>query len=486
MKRTLLFLSVICLTASLMITGCDVKARTPENNSSKNSVSLLPEGNWQELPDFSSDPASSAPTGSGSYVTSSGSIVSSGTGSDALSQITSALTSSNKQSNTSNSTNSNNSFSTSTSGSKSTTPTTAPIPGTLLLKYTPKYSKGFHIEFYVGGAKIIATHIEKTANTAAFSQRVLILPQGAAEPKGVAWDKKIQGNIERAVTMSSSHAGHFANLNAVNVVKGTSINTDSCYIPSLKTALQNGGTVYVGAGSLTDKELVASLEPQVVFVGGMQSDTDLASKLEESGIFCFYFGDFAEDDFMGRAQWIELIGAFIGKEKQAQDFIKSSESKVNTILLRASQIQEKPDVLWFTHSSQAPHWNLRTSYDYVNSMVSSLGGKLIFPPGTTENTIKLSNESFLEYMTGADRIIYAISLNSYKEAKDITYFNKEGQVDFSTSPAFINNHCYVVGYDWAQDTADVAGIVGSLAICLYPDDFKDLQNSGKIMKFKVD
>ncbi|MHB1485594.1 MAG: ABC transporter substrate-binding protein, partial [Saccharofermentanales bacterium] len=334
-------------------------------------------------------------------------------------------------------------------------------------------------------AKIIATHIAKTANTAAFSQRVLILPQGAAEPKNVTWDKKIDGNIERAITMSSSHAGHFANLNAINVVKGTSIKADGCYIPSLKTALQNGSAVYVGSGSTTDKELVASLKPQVVFVGGMQSDIDLAAKLEESGIFCFYFGDFAENNYMGRGQWIELIGAFIGKEKMAQDFIRNSESQVNSILIRAAQIKEKPDVLWFTHNTQAPHWNIRTCYDYANSMIASLGGNLVFPPDAKASSIKLSNESFLEYMNKADKIIFGISLNSYKDARDITYFNKDGQVDFSTAPAFINDQCYVVGYDWAQDTADVAGIIGSLAICLYPDEFRDLRNSGKIIKFKV-
>lgn len=48
--------------------------------------------------------------------------------------------------------------------------------GKLQSKYVPKYAKGFTIEYYYGGAKIIATDIKETANTGKYSQRVLILP----------------------------------------------------------------------------------------------------------------------------------------------------------------------------------------------------------------------------------------------------------------------------------------------------------------------
>lgn len=360
------------------------------------------------------------------------------------------------------------------------------VPGTLQLNYIPKYAKGFHVEYYYGGARIIDTHIEATATTAPVAQRVLILPEGATTPANTSWQYTINGSITDVVTLASAHAGHFSNLDAISLVKGTSIEADSCYIPSLKAALQNGATKYVGSGKKADKELIASLKPQIVFVGGMQADLELAQKLNESGIFCLYFGDFAEKNYMGRAQWIELIGAFIGKEKGARDFIEKNESEINSIVGRTSKIEKKPKVLWFTHNSQAPHWNLRTDADYVNSIISDVGGQLYFPPDAKESSVTLSNEAFLEYMTGADKIIFGVSLNSYKSAKDITYFNKEGQVDFSQTNAFQNDDCYVVGYDWAQDTANAADIIKAMAICLYPEEFKDLTGSKKIIKFKVE
>lgn len=363
-------------------------------------------------------------------------------------------------------------------------------PGTLQGVYQPKYATGFTIEYYVGGSKIVATDFQATANTAASAQRVLVLPQGATPPLEAAFDYQIDGALTRAVTLASSHAGHFGNLNAMDTVKGTSIKADACYIDPLKTALESGATQYVGAGEKADKELIAALSPQIIFVGGMQTDVEVAKKLEESGLFCLYFGDFAEEGYMGRAQWIELIGALLGREQEAQDFVRQQEDMVNQVIALADAREERPRVLWMTHSSQAPHWNVRTDKDYVNSMVSALGGVMHAPPDVTDtNSIRLSNEDFLPLMLDADKIIYGMSLNSYKDAADITYFNKEGQIDFAASKAFQTGDCYVVGYDWAQDTASAGAILQSLAMALYPGAFADtvdgaqIENPGKIISF---
>ncbi len=361
----------------------------------------------------------------------------------------------------------------------------ATAAGQLVERYVPRYAKGFHIEYYAGGARIIDTQIAATANTAAVAQRVLILPAGAPLPVNTTWDHRIDGYPDRVVTLASSHAGHFANLDAIGRVAGTSIKAENCFIPALKTALQNGAARYVGTGAKVDQELIAALKPQIIFVGGMQSDVEMAQKLAESGLFCFYFGDFAENDYLGRAQWIELIGACIGLDQQSRDYITASAAQIQAILARTGRLDTHPKVLWLTHSSSAPHWNVRTNQDYVNSIVTAVGGQLYFPPEATANSLSLSNEAFIPYLRGADRIIFGVSLNSYPEAKNATYFNKEGQVDFASAPAVQSGNCYVVGYDWAQDTADALGIIQSMAICLYPDEFKDLVNPGKIIPFQV-
>ena len=134
-------------------------------------------------------------------------------------------------------------LSTGISASEDSVSSAAVQPGELIETYVPEYAKGFSIEYYEGGAKIIDTHIEATASTAAAAQRILLLPAGATEPLDAQWDGKIEGEVTSVVTLASSHAGHFANLDAVDVVKGCSIKPESCYVNSLKTALENGSAV---------------------------------------------------------------------------------------------------------------------------------------------------------------------------------------------------------------------------------------------------
>ncbi len=348
--------------------------------------------------------------------------------------------------------------------------------------YQPAYATGFQITYYTDGARLIETNIQGTSENSGRQQKILVVPEGAQAPDGVDYDFKLDGYLTNAVTLGSAHPGHFATLGLIDCVKGASIQADQCFIPALKEALENGDCVYVGSGDKMDQELIASLQPQIIFVGGMQRDLEFAQKMEESGLFCLYFGDYAESDYMGRAQWVELIGALTGQDEQAQAFIADCDAGIGEIVQRAAAIEEKPKVIWFTHSSQVPHWYLKGDTDYVGSIVHALGAELICPE-TETNSATLSNEAFVQALQEADKIVFGVSLNSYPDAADITYFNKEDQVDFAQAPAYQNGDCYVVSNDWAQTTSDVLEIIKSAAICLYPEEFADLGEATKIDKF---
>ncbi len=363
-------------------------------------------------------------------------------------------------------------------------------PGALQTTYQPEYAKGFKVHYYNGGAKIIETSFTYSTETGADntrSQRVLLLPEGAVKPEGEKYDFEIAGEITSVVTLASSHAGHFANLGAIDVVKGTSLTAAKCYIPELKQAIEEGKTAVVGKNGDTkqfDAEQIAKLNPQVIFVGGMQADVTAAAKLEESGLHCIYIGDFAENDFMARAQWIELFGFLVGKEQEGQDFLKKAAEKANAVIAKAEKIEEKPSVLWF-NSSKAP-WSIKTELDSVGDMLRALGAKQLSPEADGKNAVSVQSEQFLTYLAEADRIIYGNSLtyvSNWGDKTDITVYNGGG-IDFSNAKAYQSGDVYVVGYDWAQDTANVGDIMESLAKALYPEEFQDVENPGKIIAFK--
>lgn len=468
MKKAMGLLLSLLLTVSLA--GCNKGVGNSSSNVKETSSSngLIPEDGWNEIPSDTteSNPSSEIQSDEIASVAST------------VSKQTNAMTSSKKAE-------------TQTSSGTTSLNQEQTKPGALKEVYKPTFAKGFQIEYYYGGAKIISTNFSTTSEegvTNIRKQRILILPQGAAQPIGVKWDKKIDGAVTRVVTLASAHAGHFANLNAIDSIKGTSLSPTSCEIPELKKALEDGTVQYLKSQSDSDgskyfdQEIVAQLQPQVVFVGGMQADVLVAKKLEESGMNCVYIGDFAEDSYMGRAQWIELFGAFIGKEQQGQDFLKDGVKRANHIIARAQKIQKTPKVLWF-NTSKSP-WSVKTDKDYTASFIKDLGGQLLCPK-TDDNAIYLQSEEFLPYLLQADKVVYGNSLKYIKftSAEDITDLNAPG-IDFGSSPAYQSGDCYAVGYDWAQDTANIGDIMEDLAKMMYPDEFKDLASSNKIVTFR--
>lgn len=295
MKKTIAML--LCLMMAFTAVSCS-KGGTSSQTGNVSSSPLIPEEGWNEIPTesgddlVSSDLQSVDSTSASSESTASNAPVTSQKPGSSSKETASKTTSSKKED-------------------------VKPVAGTLNAVYKPEFAKGFTIEYYHGGAKIISTNFQAATDKGEAydrKQRILLMPDGATLPKNTKWDERIDGKVERVVTLASSHAGHFANLNAIDVVKGTSIKASGCSIPSLKKALEDGKTITVTKtqdSKYFDQELVASLKPQVIFVGGMQSDVTAAEKLEESGLTCVYIGDFAEESYMGRAQWIELFGSLI-------------------------------------------------------------------------------------------------------------------------------------------------------------------------------
>lgn len=481
-KKSLALLLSLLLAAAIAGCGGNPTGKNPSEPGASSSPLIPPVDDWSQLPgeEDSSEVNSMGDEGSSDADSSVSDSVSSGQG-NASRPVSSRPTASGSSSAAASSR---------PSSSSAAASKPEPAPGTLRTTYQPEFAKGFKVYYYHGGAKIIETkfsYATETGTDNTRSQRVLLLPEGAVRPAGVKWDFEIVGKIDSVVTLASSHAGHFANLDAIEVVKGTSLTAAKCYIPELKQAIEQGKTAVVGKSGDTkqfDAEQIAKLNPQVIFVGGMQADVTAAAKLEESGLHCIYIGDFAENDFMARAQWIELFGFLVGKEQAGQDFLKAAAKRANEVIAKVQKLENKPNVLWF-NSSKAP-WSVKTELDSVGDMLRALGAKQICPEAGGKNAVSVQSEQFLTYLDQADRIIYGNSLtylSNWGDKTDITVYNGGG-IDFSAAKAYKSGDVYVVGYDWAQDTANVGDIMESLAKALYPDAFKDVKNPGKIIEFK--
>lgn len=343
-----------------------------------------------------------------------------------------------------------------------TTPT-QPTPQTdrIIRRLEPKYATGFSIEYFQSGAKVLID---------GGGQRILLLPSGVAAPTSAVYDAIITGPVQRAVALSTTQAGHFAQLGLLEQLKGVATAAEKWYIPAIKQAVESGATVNVG----DDNEAVAALQPQIVFYGAAEKDAERAALLRQAGLTCVQFDDSKESHYLGRAEWLEFVAAFFNQEAKAQQLIAAGQQQIAAITSRLQAVEQRPKVLWFYYSSSGVNWNVYTNADYVSTLVSACGGSLLVPSGLTEanqsTAVKVQDEDFLGLLQQADVIIFGRSRASYPKAEDIAYFTTN-TIDFTQAPAYAHN-CYVVASDWFQATSEVGPILTSLSAILHPEIFQ--------------
>lgn len=338
---------------------------------------------------------------------------------------------------------------------------TEPAAGTA---YEPQYATGFGIEYLADGAKILVD---------AGGQRILLLPEGVAAPADATYDVVINGPVERAVALSTTQAGHFVQLNSLASLAGVAREAEKWHIPAVREAMEAGEIANVGK----DDEAVVALDPQIVFFGASPRDAKRAAGLREAGLTCVQFDDAKEAHYLGRAEWLVFLGAFLDQEEQAKGHLAAVEERVVAVTDQVQDVTSRPKVLWFYYSSSGVNWNVYTEADYVSTLVDASGGTLLTPnPGegavNQATAMKIQDENFLGLLQEADIIIFGRSLVSYPQAQDLTYFNNSA-IDFATAPAYQAEACYVVGSDWFQASADVAPVIETLAAIMQPDLFPD-------------
>ena len=69
--------------------------------------------------------------------------------------------------------------------------------------------------------------------------------------------------------------------------------------------------------------------------------TGYIGKLKEMGIKVLYNADYLENDPLGKAEWIRMIGALYCKEEMADSIFNTIESKYNSSSHISVQIQVK-------------------------------------------------------------------------------------------------------------------------------------------------
>ena len=238
----------------------------------------------------------------------------------------------------------------------------------------PVYAKKFTVE-KIGSYRLISVHAP-WQNAPGHSFRYLAGPDPQSVPDSLSHYTFIHTPVGRAVIMSATFISLLDTLDLLHTVKGVS-GGSSIYHPSLRQRFGSGEVREVGFDHSMNYEVLVDLQPDVVFMFGVQSGVvQTIKKLEEIGIKVVICADYLEPHPLGRSEWLKFFAAFYEKEKLAESIFAGIAERYNAVAGTASENRTQPTVLLGLPWKDV--WYVAGGGSFAAQLISDAGGRYIF------------------------------------------------------------------------------------------------------------
>lgn len=282
------------------------------------------------------------------------------------------------------------------------------------IKGGTEYAERFAIEkrkdYYLLSVLNPWQNTEKTYFTYYLAGKDVILPDSIPE------ESIIRIPVSRVVCMSVTHVAMLDALDMREAIVGIS-GKRLIYNPKVNRDLSSGKISDVGYDNNIDKELILSLQPDLLIAYGVtESSSEYLRRLGEMGVRILFDADYLEDHPLARMEWIKVMGILTGREKEADSIFNSVAFRYNSLADRVKEnVLSKPMVLLGAPWEDV--WYVSPSNSYIVKLIYDAGGTYIFSDLQAGNAMPFSVETVFSRASDADIWLnpgVASSLNEIK------------------------------------------------------------------------
>jgi iron complex transport system substrate-binding protein len=206
-----------------------------------------------------------------------------------------------------------------------------------------RYASGFRVSDQGSYTLITVTDPWQQSKNVIF--RYVLAPEAELVPDSLKDVPFIKTPVKRVITLSTTHVAMIDQLGSAESIVGLS-GADFIYSPTIRTMLESGEVKDVGYGQGLDFEAIVKLNPDVLFLYGVEGNVmTTLEKLTDLGIPAVFCGEYLETHPLGKAEWIRFFSLFYNKEEQSARFFNQIDSAYNALSLIASEAHSKPQVL---------------------------------------------------------------------------------------------------------------------------------------------
>ncbi len=281
---------------------------------------------------------------------------------------------------------------------------TAPQIGDLTYESTVplEYADQFAIYKYKGGYSLI-----DMVN----SDRMLVVPEGAAVPDGLDSDiVVVQQPLSHIYMAATSAMALFESIDAMDAI--SFVGSKHWYTEKAADALERGVFAYAGKYNAPDYEMLVGGGCQLAIESTMiLHNPEVKEMLIDLGIKTVVERSSYEDHPLGRTEWVKVYGALLGKENEAEAVFRGEVEKIKAL---ESLDPTGKTVAFFYISSGGNAVTYKTE-GYVPAMIRIGGGEYVFNDlglgdDSKLSTININMEQFYNTAKDADVFIYNCSI----------------------------------------------------------------------------
>ncbi len=230
-----------------------------------------------------------------------------------------------------------------------------------------KYATGFTIEKYQEKTRL--TIKNPSDSTKIIKQLTLV----STRNKSMLLKGEIAIPSKKIICSSSTQLAYFIELRAYENIVG--INS-SRYLhdKTMNAFVADKKILQIGKEGNFNKELIVSLEPDVIMVSPFKTGGYDAMKNLELNLVPM--AAHKEMTPLAKAEWIKMVGLFLGKEQQANEIFNRIDKEYNALKQLASKQKEKPTI--FSGKLIGDKWYVPGGNSFYAHYFKDAGASYIF------------------------------------------------------------------------------------------------------------
>lgn len=344
--------------------------------------------------------------------------------------------------------------------------------GTLPGQYT-QYATGFRVYDRGAYTQVEVTDPWQQSKDVIFSY--LLAPGREALPDSLKDRPFIKTPVKRVIALSTTHLAMIDQLGNAESIVGLS-GAEYIFSPTIIKGIESGAVRDVGYGQGLDFESIVKLEPDVLFLYGVEGNVmTTLEKLRDLGIPAVFCGEYLETHPLGKAEWIRFFSLFYNKEEQAARFFRHIDSAYLALSALASEVQVKPAVL--TGLPWKDTWYMAGGKSFAAKLITDAGGSYLWKENKSTQAVPMDLESVYLRAIQADIWINPGAAGSLDDI--LLQDSRLGELGVLKEGRVFNNNARVSagsGNDyWESGTVRPDLILADLIRVFHPDLLADHQ-----------